>query len=290
MAGAGNLISGNLFDGVLIDHGSMANLVLGNHIGTAVNGTGNLGNGRHGVRIDNASNNTIGGASAEARNIIAHNGRSGVLVSPSSSSGDAILGNSIFSNAGLGIDLDPNGVTPNDTGDNDTGPNRLQNFPMLTAATGSTINIAIEGILNSRPNKGFRLEFFSNGTCDPSGHGEGNRFLGFIKVTIDAGGNTSFRVTFSTPTPVDGFITATATDPDNNTSEFSKCAVVVQVPGVPGDVRGDGKVDTEDLRIVAANLGRRVPPANPRADLNLDEVVDILDLAMVAINLGRGGP
>ena len=248
MAGAGNLISGNRFDGVLIDHGSMENLVLGNYIGTHVNSADTLGNGRHGVHIEGASNNTVGGASVEARNVIAHNDGSGVLVS--ASTGDAILGNSIFSNGGLGIDLVPNGVTPNDTGDEDTGPNRLQNFPMLIAATGGATAITIKGILSSTPNAQFRLEFFSNSTCGPSGHGEGERFLGFTNKTTDASGNTTFAVTFSTSARVGNFITATATDPDNNTSEFSNCAAVVQVFGI---------LDILDLALVAINLGRDSP-------------------------------
>ncbi|WP_445171592.1 hypothetical protein [Microcoleus sp.] len=65
--------------------------------------------------------------------------------------GLAILGNSIFSNNGLGIDLDndadpstTDGVTPNDLGDGDTGGNGLQNFPVLTSATGSNGNITLK--------------------------------------------------------------------------------------------------------------------------------------------------
>ena len=161
---------------------------------------------------------------------------------------------------------------------------------MLTSATGGATTITVEGILNSTANSPFRLEFFFNGACDPSGYGEGERFLGFTAMTADAGGNTNFAVTLSTPARVGGFITATATDPDNNTSEFSKCVRVVQVFEMPGDVSGDGQVDTEDLRVVTANLGRTVPPANPRTDLNGDGLVDIFDLALVAINLGRAGP
>ena len=229
-AGAGNLISGNVVDGVLIDHGSTRTLVLGNYIGTDVNGTDKLGNGRHGVRIEGAFSNTIGGASVEARNVIAHNDGSGVLVSPPAATENAILSNSIFSNAGLGIDLDPNGVTPNDPGDDDTGANNLQNFPVVTSATSGSSTI--EGTLNSTASATFRLEFFSNSECDPSGHGEGETFLGSTMVTTDGSGDVGFAVTLDATVPLGHFITATATDPDNNTSEFSLC-IQVNAPAEP---------------------------------------------------------
>ncbi len=138
----------------------------------------------------------------------------------------------MFSNAGLGIDLGADGVTPNDAGDGDTGANNLQNFPVLTSATsGST---TIEGTLNSTPNTKFRLEFFSSTECDPSGYGEGETFLVFIDVTTDGSGNVTFTVTFPDTVPGGHFITATATDPNNNTSEFSQG---VQVIALEPDIR-----------------------------------------------------
>ena len=45
-------------------------------------------------------------------------------------------------------------------------------------------------------------------------------------VTTDGSGNASFTVTFSATVAVGQFITATATDPNNNTSEFSQCTTV----------------------------------------------------------------
>jgi hypothetical protein len=52
-------------------------------------------------------------------------------------------------------------------------------------------------------------------------------------VTTDAGGVASFTSTFGTGVPLGQFITATATDPNNNTSQFSQC-VEVAGPGSPG--------------------------------------------------------
>ena len=248
--GAGNLISGNAGAGVNITQSgadgmpssgpTTGNLVQGNFIGTDVTGTaalphgdGGQGNLRGGVTIvDGASNNTIGGTVTGAGNIIAFNnsafgfggggGGGGIVVE--SGTGNTILSNSIFSNVGLGIDLVRDGVTANDLGDGDTGANDLQNFPVLASVyKGSTI---IEGTLNSTPSTTFTLAFFSNSACDPSGHGEGESLLGSTMVTTDGSGDASFLVTFSTTLPTGTVITATATDPGNNTSEFSQCATV----------------------------------------------------------------
>jgi CSLREA domain-containing protein len=59
-------------------------------------------------------------------NLIAHNGGAGVAIEFGWD--NRIVGNSIHSNGGLGIDLLPAGPTPNDAGDADGGPNDLQNF------------------------------------------------------------------------------------------------------------------------------------------------------------------
>jgi hypothetical protein len=67
---ARNIISGNFTQGVGIDAG-VGNIVRGNYIGTDVTGSVALGNGSDGVILfDPASNNTIGGTTFEARNII----------------------------------------------------------------------------------------------------------------------------------------------------------------------------------------------------------------------------
>ncbi|MBA3650959.1 MAG: hypothetical protein H0W66_05645, partial [Chthoniobacterales bacterium] len=120
----------------------------------------------------------------------------------------------------LGIDLGTDGVSLNDLGDGDSGPNNLQNFPRVATVTATGGNVAISGFLNSRPNTAYRIEFFANDVADPSGFGEGQTFLGSADVTTDGVGNNAFDVSF----PFAGLVnvvTATATDPDGNTSEFS---------------------------------------------------------------------
>ena len=214
--GAGNLISGNGRVGVWLQEANTSgNQVLGNHIGTDATGTRALGNNEDGVLIGfGASDNVIGGTEGGQGNTIAFNGENGVVVE--SGTGNAILGNSIFANQGLGIDLGDDGVTPNDDGDGDTGPNNLQNFAVITSVTANG-NTIIAGTLNSTANTTFRLELFSNSEPDPSGFGEGERFLGFKDATTDVTGKASFVVTFP---GTEENITATATDLDGNTSEF----------------------------------------------------------------------
>jgi hypothetical protein len=204
-AGAGNLISGNGGSGVFIGSSGSGNLVQGNRIGTDVSGTQPLGNSRDGVHVldVNSGNNTIGGEEPGAGNTIAFNGNDGVLVDRSSHI--AILGNAIFSNGNLGIELV-------------RGGNHDQAAPVLTSATTDGTSTTVTGTLSSAPNSTFTLEFFASSPGDPSG---AEQFLGSVVVTTDADGNASFSVTFAVAIDPGWFLTATATDSANNTSKFS---------------------------------------------------------------------
>ena len=235
VAGEANLISGNGGFGVGIGFSSSGNQILGNRIGVDLT-SGVLSNGAQGIFI-RGSGNRLGGTGAGEGNEIAHNAP-GIEVELGTA--NAIRGNSIHDNqprftvfGGLGIDLAPFGVTTNDVADADGGPNLSQNFPRLTAATADAVSIRVQGTLDARASVVLGLDFFSSPDCDASGHGEGLKYLGSTNVTTDGAGAATFDVTL--PVVAEGRqITATATDADGNTSEFSPClaASVAQPPAV----------------------------------------------------------
>ncbi len=220
----GNVISAN--GGVGIHAGGNNAIIQGNKIGTDITGTQNLGNIQGGVIVD-GGNVLIGGPAASNGNIIAFNSATGVVVS-NNSTGVGILSNTIFANGGLGIDLGNDGVTSNTPGGPHSGANLGQNFPVLTGAIGFKSITLVGGTLNSIPSTSFMVQFFSNSTADPSGYGQGQVYLGSTQVSTDASGNATFQVGLPVGFPAGQFISGTATDPNNDTSEFSQDLTVTQ--------------------------------------------------------------
>lgn len=246
-----NVISGNFNTGLRIS-GSDSNTVQGNYIGVDASGVSALGNGNQGLRIDNSVQNIVGGTGPGEGNVISNSGNAGIRIGTASNSriwgniiaannagginvyggiNNSILSNYIYSNAGLGIDLNagvsgpPDGVTPNDPGDTDGADfesNKLQNFPVLASAVFSGTDITFTGSLNSTASYSFAIEFFSNAACDPSGHGEGQTPVGYTAQATNVNGDATINVTLPLFS-VGSFITSTATDAADNTSEFSAC-------------------------------------------------------------------
>ncbi|MEY2410561.1 MAG: hypothetical protein QOF48_3231, partial [Verrucomicrobiota bacterium] len=228
-----NVIAGNGGSGIHFDTpGAVSNLVYGNFIGTTASGTTPAGNAGDGIRFSNgAARNAVGGSSASQANAIGFNGRNGVALEPLAGTGNGLRGNAIFANAALGIDLGTDGVTANDGADVDAGPNRLQNFPVLNDARSDEGLTTIDGTLSAEANTTYRLDFFLNNSTDPTGYGEGAIFMGSATVLVGAGGSEAFSTSFVFPATYLQFVTATATDPANNTSEFSQ-RVGVRTPPV----------------------------------------------------------
>ena len=230
-----NVISGNTQLGIaLTGVATTSNVIVGNYIGVDANG-GALGNTLFGIRLTNGAQAEVGGTGADEGNVIANNGNHGVHVHASTTTDSPILGNSIYGNTGLGINLnagtqDANLVTANDVGDGDTGPNDLLNYVVMTLATESGGTVSVDFDLDA-PAGDYRIEFFTNplGT-DGSGYGEGETFAGAAPVTHTGSGVESFSTSFA---GVAGDTLAATTTEDlgagsyGSTSEFSAVFGVV---------------------------------------------------------------
>ena len=165
IAGSGNTIRGLVIElfglaGILVT-GPGSNVIEGNYLGT--DPTGSIAEkNSNGIYIFNSPDNLVGGTATGAGNLIsgnvnygvriegacdkgcntiAFNGADGIIVRGDNNeiSDNSILGNSIFANVGIGINLDSSFATgrrtPNDfasgslKADWDAGPNNLQNSP-----------------------------------------------------------------------------------------------------------------------------------------------------------------
>jgi len=265
-----NIISGNGESGVSIvndythtdingnsNKAPATNLIHGNYIGTDVSGKLDLGNSGDGVTIKDASKNEVmtpakvgPGSTIADPNVIAFNKGNGVsVISTSSGSaiGNDIVDNDVHGNSKLGIDLGNDGVTQNQdpasTGVG--GPNDFMNHPTGIAYYSQKYNQTIlSGKLNNATTLSpAAISIYANKEINPSGYGEGQRFLGFISQNQikfndplstfiiglhdknilnstynDAFGSTSRYNEDSGLFPV---ITTTANDNNNSTSEFS---------------------------------------------------------------------
>ena len=243
VSGAGNLICANGREGIWMDNATW-NVIQGNSIGIKADGVSALGNAEHGIDLRAGStNNIVGGAAAG--NHIAYaqisggNKYAGVRVRTGAWN-NLISGNCIFSNAALGIDLDlPNGTAAAGTnaivhlesGVAANAANRGQNYPCITTAVSGTGTL-IRGWFDSALNKTYVLEFFASPTGNASGCGEGQVFLGQTNLVLGTICPTNFAFVLPATVPAGWVVTATATDPANNTSEFSTWLPATTVPNL----------------------------------------------------------
>lgn len=209
--GAGNVITGNA-TAISVSSDST---IQGNLIGTYADGTASFGNS-FGIRIS-GTRTIVGGLGPGEGNVIGFNS---VGVSIAANASYPRAANSILSNVFPGtrfemVDLGADGSTPNDAGDGDTGPNNLQNFPIVSSVTRDATSTRVRGGLNSTPSTTFTLQFFATAASAAS-----QELLGTRSATTNSAGDVFFDLTFPTETLPDDFITATATDPNGNTSEF----------------------------------------------------------------------
>ena len=158
--------------------------------------------------------------------------------------------------SGEAIDLGDDGITYNSSAPRQ-GPNNFQNFPIVV----TTADGQLQGWLGgSTPDTPFHLDFFASSGYSPGGAGQAEDYLGSLEVTTDSQGQAVFDVPFTPPAGLP-IVTATATDPQGNTSEVSaQRRVTLQaptqtvrlVPGQPTDL-------LEPPRAIASPCKTRMP-------------------------------
>lgn len=224
--GTGNVISANHQNGILIQSYSSGNIIQGNLIGVAADGTSPLPNGENGISITTSSDNMIGGEGLNPGNVIAYNTLAGVLVGENFddvfSVRDSILTNSIFANQGLGIDLHKH-HSPSSSEHHILGPNNFQRSPKITSVKAIGGELQVKGKLKGPwRNATYLIQFFSNATAKV---GQGQTFIQEITVAANKNGTATFSTTLPL-NPAQPFISCTATKftrdgLPGDTSEFS---------------------------------------------------------------------
>jgi titin len=186
---AGNIIAGCRRDGIYIANSTTeGNVIAYNRIGTDFSGTLDLGNGQSGIEMDFGTHGNVIGPG----NVVAYNNYPGVMVDEDSTIDNTITQNSIFANTGKGIALSPGaqgGILP----------------PVILTVNPRPITVAGTAC------PGCTVELFGSTTNE----GQGQCYLG--SATSDGSG--AFRLV--RPDMPYAFLTATATDPTQGTSEFS---------------------------------------------------------------------
>jgi len=263
-----NIISGNRCAGVWLGFPeTTANTVTGNYIGTDLKGTAALSNGGEGAVVINqdAQDNLIGGDTAGQGNLISGNERDGISISGSGTKNNAVSGNYIGTDAGGTKPLGNrgNGVSIfSGAGSNAIGPGNLIAFNangVRVMGEGATGNLITQNSIYDNLELGIQITSGGNlelpapaitflstrlirGTAPPDTRveiffdkqDEGSTFEG--STITDLGGDFVYRL------PAGRFpdlnLTATATDPQGNTSNFSTPAsppapvVTRELPGI----------------------------------------------------------
>lgn len=226
----GNVVSGNTRCGIEIVSGTDHRLTR-NLIGLAAFPLATVPNEGPGIAVRGGERILIGsGFPGEVNNGIAGNAGPGILVTGPGNAGAtqrvSIVGNAIFGNAGLAIDLAVDGAegsTPNDPLDADEGPNGLQNAPLLTGVDPSG---RIRGLLSAQPNTTYYIDFYTTTACGPDAHPGSSSYQTYLTIVTGADGTATFQGAFP-ELPESGFATATATMQvsvgSGPTSEYSPC-------------------------------------------------------------------
>ncbi len=246
-ANDGNVIGGSIGVGF----GGRFSVFQGNFVGTNPAETANLGNLGTGVSIDSnvviPPTGVFGGMGPGEGNVIAHNGGSGVsspagFMMTSSIGQVSARGNRFYDNRPVAIALGLDPPHPADPGDGDSGPNGRQNAPVITSIDYGPPTVA-HAILNSTPSTTFDVDFYANTSCIsfPVLSPQGEDLVGSIQVSTDASGVAMIDFPLPSPIAPGATVSAVATDPGGNTSEFAETILLTTIPR-SGPAAGGGSV------------------------------------------------
>ncbi|MBK8464960.1 MAG: hypothetical protein IPL32_03940 [Chloracidobacterium sp.] len=267
-----NVIVGSTQEGLVLADGTYENTILKNFIGVLppamrnqpkkVNSerepNGTYGNGSHGILVENgASGNILGGETSATGLVISDNVGNGIRLASNAGIGNRMGANSISNNALPGIDLGGDGVTPNDPTDADVGPNNLQNYPafVFSISGGNLIvNYQVDSALanSNYGTTGLTVQFYK-----ADGSGAGVSSLGSDQYTASdySNGSPGFKKKNLGNAAALGFMagdtmTATATDADGNSSEFSP-AVSSAPSAISGTITYGNAIGAPNPRFVS---------------------------------------
>jgi hypothetical protein len=111
--------------------------------------------------------------------------------------------------------------------------------PVLDCAVSANGQTKVKGTLNGAANSNFTIQFFSNSACSPTGR----ILVGQTTVTTDSSGIAIINAVLPVSIAAGQFVTASATDVNNNTSGLSECVTVTAPTLTINDVtvtEGDG--------------------------------------------------
>ncbi len=125
-------------------------------------------------------------------------------------SGARVRGNSIYGNAGKGIEI---------------GSADRPTPPTIKAVSAGLGGIFVEGAVSSGEEEPIELDFFASAVCSPLSAGEGETFLGEGEIQVGRPGSNAFASKVAAPASDDQtYITVTATGAlSGRTTEFSEC-------------------------------------------------------------------
>ncbi|MGI9542869.1 MAG: Ig-like domain-containing protein [Cyclobacteriaceae bacterium] len=275
-AGARNVISGNNAFGIAIDGTTTtSNQVIGNYIGTDINGNAALANGTSGIGIINSAGNTIGGFAAGESNLISGNSGNGITIGGAGADNNTIQGNligtqsdgtSALGNGGDGI-LVSNTPANNLIGGTSAGAGNTIAHNTLSGVTVYANSDSIQILTNQIFNNGtLGIDLSASGSApdgvsinDPGdGDSGGNSRLNFPVITTITQVGADVQVSFELDVPsgnyrVEFFDNPNGLDPSDygEGESYLSFASVAGAPGSSHNVTLSGVAPNNVLQVTA---------------------------------------